>query len=75
MKDKRILKGRKKESSVILKSGELVIQEPNSSVSGKAQKYSRVGPREYGSMCEKHFAYVVESGLVWDVLAGDHGLK
>jgi hypothetical protein len=42
MKDKRMAKGRKKERSAVLKSGELVVQRLSSTVSGKAQKYSRV---------------------------------
>lgn len=55
-------------------------------MSGKSQKYSRVGPREFVSFpheemtiqhikssCEKHFASVVGSGLVCGVLAGDQG--
>ena len=83
MKDKRMGKGRKKERSAFLKSGELVVQRLSSSVSGKAQKYSRVGPREFvcfpheemtiqniKSSCEKHFASVVGSSLVCDVLRG-----
>lgn len=86
MKDKRMGKGRKKERSAFLKSGELVVQRLSSSVSGKAQKYSRVRPREFvcfpheemtiqniKSSCEKHFASVVGKSLVCDVLAGDQG--
>ena len=86
MKDKRMAKGRKKERSAVLKSGELVVQRLSSTVTGKAQKYSRVGPREFVSFpheemtiqnikssCEKHFASVVGSGLACDVLAGDQG--
>ena len=85
MKDKRVTKGKRKERCV-LNSGELVVQRLSSSVSGKAQKYSRVGPREFVSFpneemtvqnikssCEKHFASVVSIGLVCDVVAGDQG--
>ena len=69
MKEKRLTKGKKKERCV-LNSGELVVQRLSSSVSGKAQKYSRVGPREFvsspykemtinniKSACEKHFCH------------------
>ena len=55
-------------------------------MSGKAQKYSRVGPREFvcfpheemtirniKSSCEKHFAFVVGRSLVCNILAGDQG--
>ena len=86
MKDTRMGKGREKERSAFLKSGELVVHRLSSSVSGKAQKYSRVGPREFvcfpheemmiqniKSSCKKHFASVVGSSLVCDVLAGDQG--
>ena len=79
-------KGRKEERSALLKSGELVVQRLSSSVSGKAQKYSRVGPIEFvcfpheemtiqniKSSCKKHFASVVRRGLVCNVLAGDQG--
>ncbi len=79
-------KGRKKERSAVLKSDELVVQRLSSTVTGKAQKYSRVGPREFVSFpheemtiqnikssCEKHFTSVVGSGLACDVLAGDQG--
>ena len=67
MTEKRLTKGKKKERCV-LNSGELVVQRLSSPVSGKAQKYSRVGPREFVSFqykemtinniksaCEKHF--------------------
>ena len=85
MKVKRLAKGKKNERC-ILNSGELVVQRLSSSVSGKAQKYSRVGPREFVSFpyeemtinnikyaCEKHFSSVTASGLVCDVVAGDQG--
>ena len=84
MKGKPLTKGKKKEKCV-LNSGELAVQRLSSSVSGKAQKYSRVGPREFvisfpyeemtidniKSACEKHFSSVTQSGLVCDVVAGD----
>ena len=85
MKEKRISKGKKRERCM-LNSGELVVQRLSSSVSGKAQKYSRVGPREFvpfpheeitikniKSACEKHFSSVTQDGLVCDVVAGDQG--
>ena len=69
----------------VLNSGELVVR-LSSTVSGKAQKYSRVGPREFVSFpyeemtinniksaCEKHFSSATEGGLVCDVVAGDQG--
>ena len=69
-----------------MNSGELVVQRLSSTVSGKAQKHSRVGPQEFVSFpyeemsinniksaCEKHFWSVTEGGLVCDVVAGDQG--
>ena len=70
-----------------LKGNELTIQRLSSEVSGKAQKYARVGPREFVSFhaddeltieniksaCEKHFAPQLGSTLACDVLAGEQG--
>ncbi|CAB4017941.1 Hypothetical predicted protein [Paramuricea clavata] len=77
---------RQKKEKCVLNSGELVVQRLSSSVSGKAQKYSTVGSREFVSFpyeemtinniksaCEKHFSSVTQSGLVCDVVAGDQG--
>ena len=74
MKVERVSKGKRKERCV-LNSGELVVQRLSASVSGKAQKYSRVGPGEFVSFpneeltiqnikssCNKHFASVVSGG-------------
>ena len=85
MKERRLTKGKKKERCV-LNSGEFVVQRLSSTVSGKAQKYSRVGPRVFVSFpyeemtinnitsaCEKHFLSVTDGGLVCDVVAGDQG--
>ena len=54
----------------ILKKGEIVVQRLSSEVQGKAQKYARVGPREFVSFpyeditfknlkdaCRKHFEF------------------
>ena len=85
MKERLLTKGKKKERCV-LNSGELVVQRLSSTVSGKAQKYSRVGPRVFVSFpyeemtinnttsaCEKHFSSVTDGGVVCDVVAGDQG--
>ena len=63
---------------------ELIVQQLNSHVSGKAQKYSRVGPREFvlyhfdelsfngtKAACSQHFSS--NSGLACDVFAGEQG--
>lgn len=65
---------------------EITVQRMSSDVSGKQQKYSRIGPREYvlfdcedltidniKAACQKHFAKRVERDMVCDVLAGERG--
>ena len=63
------------------------MQRLSSEVSGKAQKYTRVGPREFvrydeeelsiegiKAACEKHFSSSLErKGLSCDILAGEQG--
>ena len=78
---------KKNEKGNILEREELVVQRPSSEVSGKAQKYTRVGPCEFVQYdeeelsiegikvaCEKHFSPSLErKGLSCDVLAGEQG--
>ena len=65
---------------------EIIVQRLSSSVSGKAQKYTRVGPREFVEFgnqeltidsikdaCMKHFGPKIGENLVCDVLAGEQG--
>lgn len=68
-----------------LQGSELTIQRLSSDVSGKAQKYSRAGPREFVPFdsqeeltienikrsCEKYFSSRVGPNLICDVLAGE----
>ena len=69
-----------------LQGSELTIQRLSSDVSGKAQKYSRVGPQEFVPFdsqeltienikrsCEKYFSSRVGPNLICDVLAGEQG--
>ena len=62
------------------------MQRLSADVTGKAQKYSRIGPREFvqvgtdeltiekiNTACIKHFASKIGSNLVCDVLAGEQG--
>ena len=71
---------------LIVRNMELVVQRLSSEVSGKAQKYSRIGAREFvpfneeevsiraiKAACEKHYKSLSEEGLKCDVLAGDQG--
>ena len=63
---------KKNEKGNILERQELVVQRLSSEVSGKAQKYTRVGPREFvqydeeelstegiKAACEKHFKFTL----------------
>ena len=73
MKEKRCKTGdggaKKNENGNILERQELVVQRLSSEVSGEAEKYTRVGPREFvqfdeeersivgfKAACEKHFS-------------------
>ncbi len=94
MKDKRCKKARStgnvnkgvSQGSQILLNKELVVQRLTAEVSGKAQKYNRIGAREFvpfdeedvsivsiKAACERHYKSLSEEGLVCDVLAGDQG--
>ena len=69
------------------KGEELTVQRLSAHVSGKAQKYTRMGPREFvpfpeklefnigniKSACLKHFASTIGSDVVCDILAGEQG--
>ena len=70
----------------LLQGKELTVQRLSSEVSGKAQKYARIGPREFVPFtedeltienikrcCERHFATQVGTSLVCDILAGEQG--
>ena len=70
----------------ILKKGEIVVQRLSSDVQGKAQKYARIGPREFvpfshenltiknlKEACYKHFKSRIGENMVCDILAGDQG--
>ena len=86
MKKKRAKRGKGKED-IVKKTNELVIQRLSDAVSGKAQKYSRVGPRVFvpfdseeevtlkgiKNVCEKYFRPTLPTGLTCDVLVGEQG--
>ncbi|KAJ7349548.1 hypothetical protein OS493_038615 [Desmophyllum pertusum] len=78
MKEKRAGK-RKAPSHDILQKEVIVIQRLSAEVSGKAQKYSRIGPREFVpyeydemalsnimSACNRHFASIVGEHMICD---------
>ena len=65
---------------------EIIVQRMSSDVSGKQQKYTRIGAREYVpfiyeelsfenivAACHKHFEKRIESDMVCDILAGERG--
>ncbi len=87
IKQKRGAKRKAAEKGVSA-TGEIIVQRLSATVSGKAQKYSRVGAREFvpfdqfeeltvenvKEACEQHFIELKESeDLVCDVLAGEQG--
>ena len=70
----------------LLTGKELTVQRLSSNVSGKAQKYARIGPREFVPFtedeltienikrcCERHFPTQADTSLVCDILAGEQG--
>ena len=65
---------------------EKIVQRMSSDVSGKQQKYTPIGAREYVQLiyeellfenivaaCTKHFEKRIESDMVCDILAGERG--
>ena len=87
VKAKRAKKGAKRSREEIkIENGEIVVQRLSAEVTGKAQKFSRIGPREFVSFeynevtienlkraCERHFEAKIGRGLVCDILAGEQG--
>ncbi len=88
IKQKRGAKRKAAEKAGVSATGEIIVQRLSATVSGKAQKYSRVGAREFvpfdqfeeltveniKEACEQHFTELKESDdLVCDVLAGEQG--
>ena len=88
MKEKRVEKGRGKKKDMAVswsqENDTLIIQRLSAEVSGKAQKYSRIGAREFvpyeyeeltieniRKACQKHFA--VDGTMTCDVVAGEQG--
>ncbi len=88
MKAKRTngTKREKGSTANISSTDELVVQRLCSSVSGKAQKYNRVGPREFVTFefedvtneniktaCKKHLRNIIEDYQDIDILSGEQG--
>lgn len=88
IKQKRASKRKAAEKAGVSATGEIIVQRLSATVSGKAQKYSRVGARAFvpfdqfeeltvdniKEACKQHFTELKESDdLVCDVLAGEQG--
>ena len=86
MKQKRMKTSKQMSRNPFKKTDELVVQQLSAEVSGKAQKYLRVGPREFvpfkfdevtidniKKAYEKHFAHRLGKNVCCDVLAGEQG--
>ena len=85
IKEKRAKKG--DQSGRKIQGDQLTVQRLSSEVSGKAQKYARVGPREFVPIdnneeltidaikvaCKLHFTDRVGSNMECDILAGEQG--
>ena len=84
--NKRLGNKKNSPSTDILKKEEIIVQRLSAEVSGKAQKYSRIGPREFvpyeydevsvsniKEACMKHFATTIGDNIVCDILAGEQG--
>jgi hypothetical protein len=85
-KQKRTARGKNKGDCKAGVKDEITVQRLSADVSGKQQKYSRIGAREYVPFeyeevtfdnivlaCEKHFEKKVDKGMVCDILAGERG--
>ena len=83
-KEKRTTKKKYDGASSILHGEEIIVQRLSSDVSGKAQKYSRIGPREFVPFefedvtleniklaCQNYFSPRISSDMICDVLAGE----
>ncbi|CAH3120775.1 unnamed protein product, partial [Porites lobata] len=75
-------KGKEKRQEAGEESAEIIVQRMSSDVSGKQQKYTRIGPQEYLSIANikdacmtsmKYFRPQIEKDLICDVLAGECG--
>ena len=87
VKEKRAKKDPPKDHRRRPKGEQLTIQRLSAEVSGKAQKYTRIGPREFvpfeedegmtigniKSACERYFIPKIGKNLDCDVLAGEQG--
>ena len=86
MQQKRLKQGKITRGVSETKVQELIVQQLTSKVSGKAQKFNRIGPREFVAFpqehltipfikdaCLEHFRERIGEGMTCDVLASEQG--
>jgi len=82
----RAAKGKRPARESVEAKGEIIVQRMSSEVTGKQQKYTRIGPREFVPFvfyeitfdniveaCQKYFAVQIDKDMVCDILAGERG--
>ena len=67
--------GKKNEEDNVLEREELVVQRLSSEVSGKAQKYTRVGPREFMKKPLKNLKSTLWRAAIHKILLTTHSQK
>ena len=83
---KRAAKGKRLARESVEAKDEIIVQRISSEVTGKQQKYTRIGPREFVPFefdeitfdniieaCQKYFAAQINKDMVCDILAGERG--
>ena len=83
---KRAAKGKRLAQESVEAKDEIIVQRMSSEVTGKQQKYTRIGPREFVPFefdeitfdniveaCQKYFAAQIDKDMVCDILAGERG--
>ena len=85
-RQKRTGKGKRPVGESVEAKEEIIVQRMSSEVTGKQQKYTRIGPRgfvpfEFDEItfdnvveaCQKYFAAQIDKDMVCDFLAGERG--
>jgi len=85
-RQKRAAKGKRPARESAEAKDEITLRRMSSEVTGKQQKYTRIGPREFvpcevdeiafdniAEACQKYFAAQIDKDMVCDILAGERG--
>ena len=85
-RQKRTAKGKRPVGESVEAKQEIIVQRMSSEVTGKQQKYTRIGPGEFVPFefdeitfdnvieaCQKYFAAQIDKDMACDVLAGERG--